>query len=169
MNDALPTAEVFHQFAGGKLASLGFQLAGDPTVTLGNYQDAAALYCCTRGFFVSVGFSPMDARAAAVSFGRKWSWDGGARGLSNYLFVFARKYWLELPQSYPLVKGATGVRAANQCILEDLQRTVPQILSRLTLADLEAIELEQFGMAWSSKNQYGEDYLAHVTMSDVRW
>ena len=169
MIDTVAGAHLFHHFAADDLGTLGFQIVNDPTVLVGNFLESSALYGSESGLHVSVGFSPIDSKSATIMFGRQWEWEGFARGLSNYLFAFARKYSLDLPQTYPLVKDAVEVRATNQLIVSDLQRTLPPILARLVLADLWQIEFERYGRARMARRRFGDGYLEHVTMSVVRW
>ena len=169
MGGAVAGAELFHRDAGAELAALGFHLEDDPVEARGNFRDSAALYRSQRGFCLSVGFSPQDSGAATVSFGRQWWYGSAYRGLSNYLFVFCQWYGLECPQSYALIIDSAAVRQVYRTIVDDLERTLPRVLERLTRADLEEIELAQYGTARHARRALGDGYLSQVVISEVRW
>jgi len=145
-------ASEFHNKSWPMLSELGFALDNDPARIIGPYQCSAARYRCAIGLFLLAGFDPIDARGAAIRCGRKWRYAPGAptlpahENLSNNYAVLARRFGVEVLRAYEL--RPNGAVASIDTMIADLRDTLPIVLERVCLADLVAIEDEEFGCAW---------------------
>jgi hypothetical protein len=158
-------AVVFDSVAGSFLSSQGFTLAGDPGV-VGMYGGSAAFYRSGRGLSLSVAFEPHDGAAAWMSCGREWTPKGWAMFLSNGYSKLAQRFGLDLPVSYPIASGEQPIIVVEK-IAADLKRSLPVIVSRVSLDDLVAIENEEpSGAAVNVIRSFGANYADSVEVSD---
>ena len=158
-------AVVFHGVAGRFLGSQGFTLAGDPGA-VGMHGGSAALYRSSRRLSLWIMFEPYDGAAAWITFGREWTPREGAAFLSNAYSKLTRRFGLELPLEYPIANGELPIIVVEK-IVTDLQRSLPHVLSKVSLNDLTAVEnQEPTGAAVISMKSFGESYAASVGISD---
>lgn len=161
----MPTeAHLFHDLAGAFLAELGFLLANDPDRIWKPFRASSALYRSSRALSLLVGFEPGDSNTATIYCGREWSAQQELQFLSNCYAVLARRLSLHTPMFYKL--GEPRQYAITmRSMLTDLQRTLPDIVARVTLEDLLCIEREEFGAERKAKGYFGPEYLQHVEIS----
>lgn len=133
-------AAAFHILAGSFLAAHGFSLVGHPEA-IGMYGGSTAWYRSRRGLWLMVTFNPVDGEAAWVDCGRLWSWRGKGIMLSNGYSSLARRFGFDVPRYYPMADADRGKFVPHQ-IYSDLERTLPLVASRISLADLVALENE---------------------------
>ena len=56
------------------------------------------------------------------------------------------------------------MQVAMERILADLQKALPVVMERVTLADLVSIETEEFGAQHSAVARYGPNFQKHVSV-----
>ena len=160
MNRPIRLANTFHEMARPFLSHLGFQLQNDPN-QFGPYMATKAVYKSQNGFFLTVGFDPLDGSDAGMLCGRSWNYTSDIPELrqferiSNRYDVLAARFGLEVPECYKLDvddEESTDM----QLILNDLKATLPTILERVTLEDLIAVEQEEHGCQWHQERE--QDY-----------
>lgn len=162
----MPTeAHLFHDLANAFLANLGFVLANDPSRIWMPFRATSALYRSSRGLSLQVGFEPGDSNSAAIYCGREWSAQQELQFLSNYYAVLARRLGLHAPMFYKLGEQYQDA-ITMKSMLTDLQRTLPDIVARVTLQDLLCIEREEFGAERKAGWRFGPEYLKHVEVSN---
>jgi hypothetical protein len=155
---------VFHELACSFLTDQGFELANDPSRILGRYNASNAVYRSPRGLSLSVAFEPGDSNTAVVFFGREWSVQQEILFLSNYYPVLARRLGLDAPMFYKLGYGEQ-MNLPMKEMLADLRRTLPVVMSKVTLEDLLCIEREEFGAETKARIHLGPEYLQRVEIS----
>lgn len=160
-------ASHFHEMAWPFLSDLGFVLAKDPGSILNSYQLTAATYKKKRGFFLTVGFDPLDSNSAIISCGRKWLESRGGFLLSNRYSALARRMGIEVPEHYMLGYGDEIDRTMER-ILGDLKKTLPIVLQRVTLEDLISIEHEDDGAHSHAAAHYGPRYLQRLKIGEYQ-
>jgi hypothetical protein len=157
-------AAAFHELAGSWLAAQGFALAEDPGI-LGRFGGSTLFYRSNRGFSLSITFEPFDGSAAWISCGREWYTQGRFMCFSGEYPKLAQRFGVGLPAYYEL-PGGEPLEPVAEKIIADLRRSLPLILSKLSLSDLQAIEnAEPTGAAVNAVRSFGENYSAHV---DIR-
>jgi hypothetical protein len=87
--------------------------------------------------------------------------------VSNDYSTLARRFGFDVPASYQL-GYLDDVKKAMERILTDLVKSLPTIVERVTLSDLQSIESEKGGARWIAEGRFGHDYLKHVAISDFR-
>ena len=158
-------AVVLHSVAGSFLGSQGFTLAGDPGI-VGMYGGSAALYRSKQGLSLWIMFEPSDGAAAWMTCGREWTPKEGAPFLSNAYSRLAQRFELDLPVDYPIASGEQPIIVVEK-IVADLERSLPIVVSKVSLNDLVAIENEEpHGAAVIVIRSYGANYVASVAISD---
>lgn len=158
-------AVVFHSVAGSFLGGQGFTLVGDPGI-VGMYGGSAALYRSSRGLSLWIMFEPYDGAAAWMTCGREWTPKEGAPFLSNAYSKLAQRYGLYLPLAYPIANGEQPIIVVEK-IVTDLRRSLPIVISKVSLNDLITVENEEpTGAAVSGIKSFGENYAARVDISD---
>jgi len=163
-------AVLFNEYAEGSLKSLGLELEKGPSKTIGSWSASTCRYQLKNGLFVSVFFMTDDG-VATVSFGRNWQITPRSSSLSNRIYIFCKRYGLEVAEYYPLIEDdPEGLREVFQNILDDLHKGLPTVLSRLTLLELEEIEREQSGGA-ALKAEVAIEYkfTKEISVSTVNW
>lgn len=70
MGRAIRLANTFDEIARPFLSDLGFELVNDPGHFVGRYLATRAVYKSCNGFFLSVGFEPLDGSFAVIVCGR---------------------------------------------------------------------------------------------------
>ena len=163
MNRPIRLANSFHELAWPFLSGLGFRLDNDPN-QLGQYSASRADYRTESGFFLAVGFNPLDGSSAGIMCGRAWNYTSNNprlrefRRLSHEYAVLAARFGFELPRFYPLDVSDED-NADLLRILDDLKASLPVVLERLTLRDLIAIEEEEYGSSWQhQRSGLGTDF-----------
>lgn len=157
-------AVTFHSLAGSFLAAQGFALAGHPE-RIDRYGGSTAFYRSERGIWLLVTFNPVDGSAAWMDCGRQWSWKGQCLFLSNGYQQLAKQFGLDVPQYYPMDTRDQRDSLMQQ-ILADMKRTLPIIVSNVSLNDLLAIENEEpRGAAVMAARSFGANYSACVDIS----
>jgi hypothetical protein len=151
--------------AGSFLSELGFTLVDDPSLIRNPYQTTAATYKSNSGFFLRVGFDPLDSNSAGVACGRQWRASTGWSVLSNKYAVVAKRLGIDVPIHYSLGYGDEIPRTMER-ILDDLRSTLPVVMQRITLEDLIAVESEAFGARKIASGYVGPDNLGNVEVSD---
>lgn len=146
----------FHQLAGSFLSELGFKLLDDPSLILNTYQTTAATYRSNSGFFLRIGFDPLDSNSASVTCGRQWRASTGWSALSNNYAAVAKRFGIDVPTYYRLGYG-DEIPKTMENILGDLRATLPLILRRTSLEDLIAVENEEFGARRIAGAYAGQD------------
>ena len=163
-------AGLFHEIAWPFLSSLGFELQNDPNQNQSPYLGTRAVYKSQSGFFLSVGFEPLDGGFAGIMCGRSWNYTSTLpklarfERLSHHYHVLADRFGYDVPQSFKLQiddKEDSDLRA----ILDVLQATLPGILEHVTLADLIAIEHQEHGRHWM--RDQGEDRSSCITFEGI--
>lgn len=150
MNRPIRLASTFHDMAWPFLSSLGFELENDPSEFGNPYLGSRAIYKTQNGFFLAVGFNPLDGSDAGVMCGRSWNYTSDIprlqqfEHLSNDYSVLANRFGFEVPKSYEL-RVEDESNTDIQAILNDLKATLPTVLRRVTLDDLIAVEREKNG------------------------
>ena len=153
MSRPIRLARTFHEMAWPFLSGLGFELQNDPDQFVGRYLATNALYKSQKGFFLIVGFDPLDGSGAGMSCGRSWNYTSKIpelrqfERLSNRYHVLARRFGFEVAKSYEL-RVDDEANTDIQAILNDLEATLPTILRRTTQEDLIAVEKEKHGSQW---------------------
>jgi hypothetical protein len=153
--------------AGSFLSELGFKLVDDPSLIQNPYQMTAATYKSNSGFFLCVGFDPLDSNSASVTCGRQWRVSTGWSVLSNRYAAVAKRLGIYVPIHYSLGYGDEIPRTMER-ILDDLRRTLPVVKRRTTLEDLIAVESEAFGARKKAARYFGPDNLGNVEVSDYK-
>ena len=158
MNRPIRLANTFHEIARPFRSGLGFELQNEPNQFGGAYLATRAVYKSRDGFFLAVGFEPLDGSDAGLMCGRSWNYTSDIpelrrfERLSNKYHVLAKRFGFDLPERYKLdVDDAAN--SDIQAILDDLKATLPDILSRVTLEDLVAIEQEKDGSQWHQERE----------------
>ena len=134
------------------LSGLGFELQNDPN-QLGPYLATKVVYKSQRGFFLVVGFAPVDGSDAGIICGRSWNYTSDIPELRQFerfsttYDVLAARFGFEVPSRYRLDVDDTA-NTDMQAILNDLELTLPAILERITLEDLIAVEQQRYGSQW---------------------
>jgi hypothetical protein len=126
-----------------------------------------AMYSSRRGLFLLAGFEMGDSNSGGLWCGRQWKGPLGRYCLSNSYSILARRFGFDLPRSYTLGYG-DDVKKAMERIVAELVRTLPTILEKVTLDDLEEIEGEEGGAQQIARGWAGPAYLAHVIVSEFR-
>lgn len=153
MSRPIRLARTFHEMAWPFLAGLGFELQNNPDHFVGRYLATNALYKSQNGFFLIVGFDPLDGSGAGMSCGRSWNYTSDIpelrqfERLSSEYHVLASRFGFEVPRNYEL-RVEDEANTDIQAILNDLKATLPTILRRVTLDDLIAVEQEKYGSQW---------------------
>lgn len=130
------------------------------------YGGSAALYRSTRGLSLWIMFEPHDGAAAGMSCGREWTPKGWATFLSNSYSQLAQRFGLNVPLSYPIENGELPITVVEK-IVADLERSLPIVVSKISLHDLIAVENEEpTGAAAIVTRSFGENYAASVDISD---
>lgn len=158
-------AAAFHSLAGSFLTAEGFTSARNPGI-VGRYGGSSALYRSVRGLSLEIVFEPNDGGVAWMSCGREWSLKGQFLCLSSSYWRLAQRSGFELPREYPI--GAEESQdAVAERIVADLKRSLPVIVSRVSLSDLVAVESEEpHGAAAMALRSFGANYSAEVQISD---
>lgn len=168
MNRPIRLANTFHEMAGPFLADLGFRLENDPS-QLEQYMATRAVYRTGNGFFLAVGFNPVDGGNAGMICGRSWNYTSDIpelrkfERLSNRYHVLAARFGLDVPEFYKLDVDDEDNNDI-QLILDDLTATLSTILERVTLADLIAVEQEKLGSQWHQEREQD-----HYKSSSIRF
>ena len=162
-----PDAALFHELAWPFLSDLGFELVKDPRLILNPYRLTAATYRTERGFFLAVAFDLIDSNSAVINCGRQWLSNRGGFLLSNRYCALVRRLDIEVPEYYELGYGDEIYRTMER-ILEDLRKTLPIVLQRVTLEDLDAIEREQYGAHSHAAAHSGPLYLECFKISEYQ-
>lgn len=154
-------AVVFHSVAGGFLSSQGLTLTSDPGI-VGMHGGSVALYRSKRGLSLWIMFEPSDGAAAWMTCGREWTPKDGAPFLSNVYSIVAQRFGLDLTQDYPIASGEQPIVVVEK-IVADLMRSLPIVLSKVSLNDLVAVENEEpHGAAVNAMRSFGANYTADV-------
>ena len=131
----------------------------------------AAVYKCAAGLYLRAGLDPLDGKCAALRFGRLWrlvdtEFDSPPeRGLlSNGYAVLARRFGFELPDYYPLHNGEHFRQDVRE-IVNDIDRTLPALMSKTTLNDLIEVEAEKFGAKWQIDRQRQRSEAMWISLS----
>lgn len=158
-------AVVFHSVAGPFLAAQGFALAGDLAI-VGRFGGSSAFYRSERGLSLWVIFDPVDSDCAWIYCGREWTPKGWAMFLSNNYSMLAQRFGLDVPLSYLMDRGEPLDVFAER-LLTDLQRSLPIVVSKVSIDDLVAIENEEpHGAAVNVIRSLGPNYADSVEISD---
>ncbi len=164
MSRPIRLASTFHEMALSFLSSLGFELQNDPDQFGTPYLATKAVYKSQNGFFLAVGFDPLDGSYAAMSCGRSWNYTSEIpelrrfEHLSNEYHVLASRFGFEVTRSFELQVNDEA-NTDIQAILDDLKATLPTILRRVTLEDLIAVEQEKYGSQWNHEH-YQDEYMS---------
>jgi hypothetical protein len=170
MSRPIHLASTFHDMARPFLSGLGLELESDPNEIRNPYQATGATYKSRNGFFLAVGFNPLDGCSARMMCGRRWNYTSDIPGLeqferwSNDYFVLARRFGFDLPNGYQLDVDDVANTDLRK-ILDDLEQTLPTILERVTVDDLIAIEREKFGCEWREERDSYQS--ASVRFEDI--
>ncbi len=157
MARAIRLAQVFHERAWPFLSEIGFELENDPAEVVGQHSGSSACYKSRIGFFLRIGFDPIDGKTAGIRCGRKWYYSPisdkfqGTEVLSNDYAVLANRFGFELPVNYELRVHDEEANDIDD-ILNDLRATLQTVMKGVTLDDLEAIESEEYGCQWQESN-----------------
>ena len=171
MNRPIRLANTFSELAWPFLSDLEFRLDNDPN-QVGQYMATRADYRLENGFFLSVGFNPLDGGTAGIMCGRAWNYRSKIpalrefRRFSHHYDVLAAKFGFELPRAYPLDVNDEE-NADLLSILDDLQNSLPGILARLTLTDLIAIEREEHGAQWFHEQSRRDHFAAGIRFAGI--
>jgi hypothetical protein len=158
-------AVVFHGVAGSFLAAQGFGLVGDVGI-VGRFGGSTAFYRSERGLSLSITFEPYDGNAAWISCGREWTPKGQATFLSNAYSKLAERFGLAVPLSYPIADGEQPIVVVEK-VTADLKRSLPIVVSKVSLNDLVVIENEEpYGAAANAVRSFGVNYSASVDIGD---
>jgi len=157
-------AEQFHEQVGDWLASLGYDLVDEPEIEHTRFRVSQATHRSTNDLYLQVVFNPVDGNAATISFGRLWRSEDGWSRLSNSYAIFAKRLGLEVPEYYELGYGA-DVAATVTRIWDDLQDTLPDIMSNTTSDLLANVEQDQYGAQRLAVGRYGPEFESHVEVS----
>lgn len=161
-------ATTFHEKAETLLSALNFALENDPAETHGPYVATSAHYTSPQGFCLAVGFDPFDGGCATIRCGRKWHYAfktladpessevSSYHRLSNYYWALAAHFGFDLPRAYTF-SSSEEAETAIDTLIDDLKATLPDILERATLADLEEIERGEFGQRCIEERQHRRD------------
>ena len=157
----------FDRIASGFLGSCGFGLKNDPCEISTPYLGNKALYESPRGLFLGAGFEPADGHSAALSCGRLWTVDGRYYGLSGSYSDLAGAFGFELPSWYRLGVGDQVMITLNT-MLQDLMDSLPIVLGKVSLADLDVLERAEKGIARAAEARRSLVPGMRVTVSDFR-
>ena len=90
----------------------------------------------------------------------------------------ARPDWWALSNTYAAVSKCCGIVTPNyypygkevtetfKSIIEELTATLPVVMARVTLDDLETVEHQRSGAARVATGVFGANYLDHVEISE---
>jgi hypothetical protein len=130
------------------------------------YGGSAALYRSKRGLSLWIMFEPYDGAAAWLTCGREWAPKDGAPFLSNAYSKLAQRFGLDVPLDYPIANGEEPIIVVEK-IVADLDRSLPIVVSKVSLNDLLAVENEEpTGAAVIVTRSFGENYATSVDISD---
>jgi len=133
----------FHNLGGGFLSNHGFAVKNNLEERNGNYGTSIATYVNETGLNIDLIFAPSDGRCAEIRCGRIIT-TRRTRYLSGKYSDLARRFGFDLPGSYPL-----GMEDNNEqdllTIYRDLSDSLPTVLKKCRLEDIEAIELAKQG------------------------
>lgn len=130
------------------------------------YGGSAALYRSKRGLSLWIMFEPYDGAAAWLTCGREWAPKKGASFLSNAYSKLAQRFRLDVPLDYPIANGEQPIIVVDK-IVADLERSLPIVVSEVSLNDLIAVENEEpTGAAAIVIRSFGKNYAASVDISD---
>ena len=155
---------VFHEIAGDFLDELEFRLIDDPSTIRNPYQATRAMYRSARGLYLSVWTEPFDGNYVSVKFGRLWHGKDDWYRLSNHYAVLAKQFRLRFPTNYKLGYGDEIPKTMDR-IAQDLKKTLPTILKKVTLSDLTSVEAEEYGAQQLAELHYGPDFFRSVQIS----
>lgn len=86
--------------------------------------------------------------------------------MSNSYSQLAQRFGLNVPLSYPIENGELPITVVEK-IVADLERSLPIVVSKISLHDLIAVENEEpTGAAAIVTRSFGENYAASVDISD---
>ena len=172
MDRRIRLASTFHEMAWPFLSSLSFELQNDPNQLGGAYLATKAVYKSQRGFFLAVGFEPLDGSDAGLMCGRSWNYTSDIpelrrfERLSNKYHVLAKQFGFEMPERYELdVDDVDNIDM--QAMLNDLKATLPTILERVTLEDLIAVEQEECGSQWHQEREQGQYESSSIRLAGI--
>lgn len=148
-------ATLFHEAAWPILREHGFELQNDTEKPVGRpgFGVSTAKYRTAHGFYLEATFDPFDGQSASLKCGRNWEYSSGRPGhqtysrLSNTYCSLARAFGYDLPNTYVLLQGSSAIGAIDT-MLNDLKASLAQVLMKVTLAHLIAIEEEPYGCQW---------------------
>ena len=123
-----------------------------------------AKYENPRGFHLWLVFDPLDANAAFVLCGRRWTAGDREFGLSCYYADLASRFDLVVPRQYTF-DSRKGIEVVTE-MLSDLQRTLREILAKVTLDDLVKCEERQFTARHGAELAFGPGYRSKVKISE---
>ena len=90
----------------------------------------------------------------------------GASFLSNAYSKLAQRFGLEVPLDYPIANGEQPIIVVEKIVVA-LKRSLPIVVSKVSLNDLVAVENEEpSGTAVSAVRSCGANYAANVDISD---
>lgn len=158
-------AAAFHELSREFLDGVQFELVNDPTELLSPYFATRAVYKNPRGFYLWFGFDPLDAGAAYVTCGRRWTANGRDFGLSCKYSSLANRFGFDVPERYP-IRSDDGLRSVSTEILTVLQQTLPVILAKVTLDDVIKCEEGPFTARRRAEGALGADYLRIAEISE---
>lgn len=158
-------ASIFHEKEEGFLSSCGFELVNDPFEYDHHYLRSSAIYLCRNvGIYLRVSFTPAYEMSAGILFGRRWS-RGKWEYYSNRYCAFASRLNLSTPCSYSMRKMDRDELMATMS--NDLERTLPEVVRRVTVADVLALESAQYGAEDLAKLQFGERFREKVSVGSL--
>jgi hypothetical protein len=137
-------ASLFHELAEGAFSGLGLQLVNDPRKRFSMFGGCSALYELDNGLFLSVGIEPGDSNSLTMHFGRKWFLNGNFVALSNYYFIFARQFGLDVPKHYNLGYGKEMLKTFRD-VIADIEKSWAKVIAGINLSVLEHAEESTFG------------------------
>lgn len=124
------------------------------------------MYRSKRGLSLWIMFEPYDGAAAWLTCGREWAPKEWAPFLSNAYSKLAQRFGLDVPLDYPIGNGEQPIIVVEK-IVADLERSLPIVVSKVSMNDLLAIENEEpSGAAAIVTRSYGANYRASVDISD---
>jgi hypothetical protein len=157
-------AAAFHSLAGSFLVAEGFALVDDPGI-IGRYGGSSALYRSERGLFLSIGFEPIDGSYAGMFSGREWTSKGRRLFLSNQYSKLAQRFGLDVPETYELMGDREQQNAVVEKMVTDLRRSLPIVVSKVSLNDLLAVENDEPYGAAARMRTFGMSDVADVEIS----
>lgn len=159
-------ARIFQDSCGSFLRDVGF--SSEPDEFSDTYQSVSLMYTSDKGFILSFWFVPNDGKFVSIRCGRRWSCSHGTDDLSGLYRDLAKRFGYSLPKTYSL-DGSEKIEESLAAIDRDLAESLPSVLSKMTIDDIEAIERKRYGVARFMQHSLRRTPSRSITVSKIEF